>query len=66
MDSAGMFTRVLAALHEAALQEALWPATSALIDEACGATGNALVVSEGFGKDEQDPLQGGLLQGPAQ
>ena len=42
-----MFERILAALHEAMLDDAGWPATSALIDEACGTGGNALVVSEG-------------------
>ena len=29
------------------LDDTHWPATSALIDEACGITGNALLVSEG-------------------
>ena len=42
--------RALAGLQDAALDHTLWPRTSALIDEACGATGNALVVSEGFGE----------------
>ena len=44
-----MLAKTLAALHEAALHDTLWPHASALIDDACGATGNALVVSEGFG-----------------
>ena len=38
------FDRVLAALHRAALDEARWPAAAALIEEACGATGNLLTV----------------------
>ena len=63
MDLRGMFTRVLAALHEAALQEALWPQTSALIDEACGATGNALVVTEGFGKESRIHFRAGYYRG---
>ncbi len=39
--------RILAALHNAMLDDTLWPATSALIDEACGTVGNALLVSDG-------------------
>ena len=45
------FDRILTLLHEAMLDDAHWPATSALIDEACGMTGNELVVGEGFGSD---------------
>ena len=45
-----MLNGVLAALHEATFNDARWPRTSALIDDACGATGNALVASEGFGE----------------
>lgn len=45
------FDRILTLLHEALLDDAHWPATSALIDEACGMTGNELVVAEGFGSD---------------
>ena len=41
------FDRVLVSLHEAMLDDARWPATAALIDEACGAVGNELVVAEG-------------------
>ena len=41
------FDRVLAAVHDATLDESRWPATSALIDEACGLTGNGLMVAEG-------------------
>ena len=36
------FERVLASLHEAMLDDALWRATSALIDDACGLKGSAL------------------------
>ncbi len=39
--------RILAALHDAMLDDTYWPATSALIDEACGTVGNALLVSDG-------------------
>ena len=41
------FERILASLYEAMLDDTHWPATSALIDEACGITGNALLVGEG-------------------
>ena len=41
------FERVLASLYDAMLDDARWPATSALIDEACGITGNDLMVGEG-------------------
>ena len=37
------FERILASLHEAMLDDSRWVATSALIDEACGAKGNHLV-----------------------
>ena len=45
------FDRIVTLLHEAMLDDAHWPATSALVDEACGMTGNELVVGEGFGSD---------------
>ena len=53
------FERVLASLYDAMLDDTRWPATSALIDEACGVVGNALLVGEGPKKDIQilrDPL----------
>ena len=39
MSEHDVFDRVLAAVHAATLDETRWPATSALIDEACGLTG---------------------------
>ena len=45
------FERILASLRQAALDDAHWPATSALIDEAAGASGSALLVGEGFDDD---------------
>ena len=39
--------RVMASVHDATLDETRWPATSALIDEACGLTGNGFIVAEG-------------------
>ena len=47
MSQQDAFDRILAALHDAALDDARWPATSALIDDACGARGNMLVFGEG-------------------
>ncbi len=41
------FECVVASLYDAMLDETRWPATSALIDEACGIAGNALLVGEG-------------------
>ena len=41
------FERILGSLHEAVLDDTLWPATSGLIDEACGAKGNILVAGDG-------------------
>ena len=41
------FARIVASLHEAALDDARWPATSALIDDACGIHGNSLLIGEG-------------------
>lgn len=46
-----LFDRVLVSLHEAMLDDAYWPATAGLIDGACGAAGNELVVAEGPGND---------------
>jgi len=45
MSTATPFERILASLHEAALDDSRWPATSALIDEAFGANGNSIVFS---------------------
>ena len=47
MSDQDAFEGILASLHEAMLDDTYWPATSALIDEACGTRGNALLVGEG-------------------
>ena len=47
MSSHDTFARVVTSLHEAALDDARWPATSALIDDACGIHGNGLLIAEG-------------------
>ena len=41
------FERILASLYDAMLDDVHWPTTTALIDEACGLTSNALLVGEG-------------------
>ena len=46
MNPDGSFAPILAALYRATLDGAHWPAASALIDEACGVSGNALLVGE--------------------
>ena len=51
MNPLDAFDRILALLHQAALDDAQWLATAALIDEVCGTTGNALVVAEGSASD---------------
>ncbi len=47
MNNPDAFERIMASLYDAMLDETRWPATSALIDEACGITGNGLMVAEG-------------------
>ena len=51
MSDRDAFERILASLYDAMLDETHWPATSALIDEACGLTGNALMVGDGPKED---------------
>ncbi|MDE0205707.1 MAG: helix-turn-helix transcriptional regulator [Candidatus Tectomicrobia bacterium] len=41
------FERLLDSLHDAALDDALWPTAARLIDEACGATGSSVTTYEG-------------------
>ncbi len=47
MSDQDAFERIVASLHDAVLDETQWPATSALIDAACGLQGNGLFVGEG-------------------
>ena len=49
MNADDAFDGILEALHAAVLDDALWPAASTLIEEAIGASGSILAVSEGFG-----------------
>ena len=54
MNRQSEFEQILASLHEAVLDDTLWPATSGLIDEACGAKGNFLVAGDGASHDDVD------------
>ena len=63
MSDQDAFERILASLYDAMLDEALWPATSALIDEACGMQGNALLVGEGPKDDVRALLRSGSTTG---
>ena len=54
MNQQDLFEGILAALHAGVLDDARWPAVSALIDEACGSKGNMLVSGVGGGQDEVD------------
>jgi len=47
MSDEDAYRRILASLSDAMLDDSHWPATSALIDEACGLTSNALMIGEG-------------------
>ncbi|MYB20680.1 MAG: helix-turn-helix transcriptional regulator [Holophagales bacterium] len=47
MSSQDAFGRALAAIHEAMLDDARWPAAAGRIDEACGIKGSELFVTEG-------------------
>ena len=46
--------RIVAALHEAALDESQWSATAALIDDACRTKGNLLVYGDGQSQNGAD------------
>ena len=59
MSSQDPFDRILASLYDAMLDDTLWPATSALIDEACGLQGSALGVGRGP-KDDVQVISAGL------
>ena len=46
MSDEDAFHRILGALYDAMLDDTRWPGVSAMIDEACGLTGNGLMVRE--------------------
>ncbi|MCY4029549.1 MAG: hypothetical protein OXH75_24945 [Acidobacteria bacterium] len=52
MSGEDAFDRIVTSLYAAMLDDSHWPATSALIDEACGVAGQSLMVGEG-GLDER-------------
>ena len=54
MSRQDLFERLLESLHGAALDDARWPATSALLDEMCGAKGNMLVFGDGASHGDID------------
>ena len=53
MSSLDALDRMLRSLHRAMLDDAHWPAASALIDETCGVQGNGLAVGGGSGDDHR-------------
>ena len=63
MSDQDTFEHILAALYDAMLDDARWPAASALIDEACGITGNDLMVGEGPKDDVQADFVGVYSRG---
>ena len=52
MSERDAFDAVLAALHEAAFDDARWPAAAGLVDEACGIKGNLLTHGAGASPDD--------------
>ena len=52
MSEEDTFERILASLHDAALDPVRWPSTAALIDEALGTHGNTLVFGDGDSEDD--------------
>ena len=63
MNDKSMFEQTLASLYDAMLGDTRWPAASALIDEACGATGNSLMFGEGPMDDIQVSFVGVYQRG---
>ena len=63
MDDQDAFKRIIASLHDAMLDDTRWPGASALIDEACGLTGNDLIVREGPKDDVRVLFVGAYCRG---
>ena len=63
MHAQDTLARLLTALHDAALGGTLWSAASALLDEAVGTFGNALLVGEGPEDDVRVLFGVGYLRG---
>ena len=66
MSDQDAFARILASLYQATLDDRHWPVTSALIDEACGITGNCLLVGEGPPDDIRAMFVGVYARGERQ
>lgn len=54
MSQQDAFDRIVAALHETALDDSLWPRTSTLIDEAVGMWGSHLAIESGHTRDDAE------------
>ena len=52
MSRQDLLERILESLHETVLDDSHWPATSGLIDSACGTKGNCLASGEGTSQDD--------------
>ena len=65
MSDQDVFARILASLYQATLDDRHWPVTSALIDEACGITGNCLLIGEGPPDDIRAMFVGVYTRGSA-
>ena len=63
MSDRDAFERILASVYDAMLDDGRWPAASALIDEACGLTGNCLLVGEGPKDDVRVVFVGAYRRG---
>ena len=63
MSDQDAFKHSMASLYDAMLDDARWPVASALIDEACGLTGNSLMVGEGPKDDVRVLFVGGYHRG---
>ena len=63
MSDQDVFEHILASLYEAMLDDTRWPAVSALIDEACGLTGNGLLVRAGPQDDARVQFVGAYYRG---
>ncbi len=63
MSDQDAFKHIMASLYDAMLDDARWPVASALIDEACGLTGNSLMVGEGPKDDVRVLFVGGYHRG---
>ena len=58
MSDQDSWKRILASLYDAMLDDTYWPATSALIDDACSLTGNGILVGKSPKADVQTQFVG--------